>query len=168
MGMSLCTRAGPASVAAIIVLASLAPALAGGMRGGPAPARGGFLAPHHGGFLAARGRVGRYAASDWRGGRASAWRNRAGWSRWGRNSWYWGQAGLLSWGGSYWPDTYGYSGPAVAQSGEASPVLVSAPSVAIYAGAASDPPGAGGACVIHKLLYDRAGKYIGERRFAEC
>jgi hypothetical protein len=143
--------------ASLILSFDLSPALAGGM----ARPGGGFLA--HPGAFPAHGHPGGSPGTS-RGG--WNWRNRTGFVRGFRNPWFPGQAGPFGWG--FWP-SYGYANAPAGSGGDA-PVVISAPSIAVYAGA--DPAGyqAGpeGGCVIHKLLYDRDDKYVGERRFSEC
>lgn len=66
-------------------------------------------------------------------------------------------------------DGWGY--PTLFPTAPSAPVVVGAagPPVAInvYAGGAGDA-GAGGACVIHLLEYNKAGNYTGERQIPEC
>jgi hypothetical protein len=88
--------------------------------------------------------------------------NRFGFNQFGFNQF--GFAGCCGWGG--FTDAFPES--------SAGPIVIGGPSVAIGAGGGDpgpgDPPGGGytGGCVIHKLIYDRNGKYLGERQFPQC
>ena len=88
---------------------------------------------------------------------------RAGWL--GRNGWNAGLGDAYGYGAGYWD---GYGQPAVVAGG--APPLVFAPSVTVYAPSA---PGRGdeavaGGCVIHRLEYDSAGHYAGEKQYSGC
>jgi hypothetical protein len=115
---------------------------------------------------------------------AWAWRGQNGWSRsnrwigWGRNAWrwngwgpngqYWNQAGLAGFG--YWSSPYASADPATTPGGDGPQVVIGAPEVTFYPATAPqsfDGTYEGG-CVIHKLIYDRSGKYVGERQTPEC
>ena len=83
-------------------------------------------------------------------------------NRIGRN-----QLGLADWGYSGGP--WDYSGgqpPAPIIVGGGGPPV----SINLYTGAGGGEIGGGytGGCVIHKLLYDRAGKFVGERQIPAC
>jgi hypothetical protein len=90
--------------------------------------------------------------------------NRFGWNGW--NGSY--QLGLTGWGwGGYW------GGPDYAPTEQPAPIIVvGGPPVLISLN--SDPGtrdgdhGYAGSCVIHKLIYDRDGKYVGERQSPQC
>jgi hypothetical protein len=79
------------------------------------------------------------------------------------------QLGVWGWGGWGWD---GWSGVPVS-TGAAEPIIVGggAP-VIINIGADPKPSGAAaadaGRCVIHKLVYDSNGKYVGERQSPLC
>ena len=131
------------------------------------------------------GRVGSFVLSG-RNGYGWDNRGRSPWYGWGRSSWYgwsrygrigrgwngWGPYGLDGWsaysgfwGPGYWASA-GDAGsipqpPAVAVAG--GPTLVS---INVYSGAAD--PGEHGSCVIHRLEYDGAGHYVGERETPYC
>jgi hypothetical protein len=72
--------------------------------------------------------------------------------------------GCCGWGG--WG---GWGGPG---SAPAEPIIVGGPPLVInvtpaaFSGAGAG--GSGGACVIHQLQFDSAGKYTGDRQFSEC
>jgi hypothetical protein len=98
-------------------------------------------------------------SSRWNGWGFNAWR----WRGWGRN-WHSSQAGLYGFGYGASLDA---SGPPLGAAGLS--VVIRAPSINV------DPPaepasfdrGVGG-CVIHKLIYDGDGKYVGEQQTPEC
>ncbi len=73
-------------------------------------------------------------------------------------------------GPGFWYGPYGY-GYGDAGAGGAGPVIivVGAPAASDFPAspAAADPSPEGG-CVIHKLNYDSAGRYVGERQTARC
>lgn len=70
-------------------------------------------------------------------------------------------------GGWGWDGSGGYAAPAAASApiilGDGAPVIINI-------GADSSARGAEyeGGCVIHKLIYDSAGKYVGERQSPQC
>ena len=115
---------------------------------------------------------------------ARAWQGESGWSRssrwngWGRNAWrwngwglngrYWSQAGLYGLG--YWPSPDAYASAAIAPGADGPSIVIGAPSINVYPPAepASFDRDIGGGCVIHKLIYDRDGKYVGEQQTPEC
>jgi hypothetical protein len=92
--------------------------------------------------------------------------NRFGFNRFGfnANALSFGLLGLDGFG------SWGYPQPFPAT--PAAPIVVDAggPSVAInvYTGGGAGDPAAAGACVIHRLEYDKAGHYVGERQIPEC
>ena len=97
--------------------------------------------------------------------------NRFGLNRFGGNQfaiggWGWGGGG---WDGGGWGDW----GGAPVSTGASEPIIVreGAP-VIINIGADSAPSDAGagysGGCVIHRLMYDSNGKYVGERQIPQC
>jgi hypothetical protein len=78
---------------------------------------------------------------------------------------HWGQGGFGGLG--YWP--FPYAEPGTAAGGDASPVVIGAPALNIYLppqSVSADP--AEGGCVIHKLIYNRDGQFIGERQTPQC
>jgi hypothetical protein len=89
--------------------------------------------------------------------------NRFGFDAFGRN-----QLGVGGWGGWGWD---GWSGAPVS-TGPSEPIIGGggAP-VIINIGADPKPSAAAaeaGGCVIHKLIYDSNGKYVGERQSPQC
>jgi hypothetical protein len=140
MRISLVSRAACACVTATLVFAfSFAPSYAR-TGGGASFGRPAFGAGHSPRF-APRGFNGRF-----------------GFNRFGN------QLLLGGWG---WDGWGGYSVPAAASEpiilGDGAPVIINV-------GAEPAAPGAGyeGGCVIHKLIYDSAGKYVGERQSPQC
>jgi hypothetical protein len=82
-----------------------------------------------------------------------------------RNGWFWTRDG--SDGPGFWSSPYGFAGPAV---GGAPLVVVGTPALNLDPNATAEsfyrrPEGG---CVIHRLMYDHAGKYVGERQTPEC
>ena len=77
----------------------------------------------------------------------------------------------IRWGFAGWG---GWGVPAAAAAESAAPIIIDGggPQVAITVNAGCPKRRAGGGypagCVIHKLIYDRAGKYVGERQTPEC
>jgi hypothetical protein len=184
MRISLATRAARACAAATLVFSlSLAPSFArmGGSTGAPF-ARPAFGFGHFQHF-APRGfnrrfdfdrfgfnrfgpkRFDRFGAN--RFGRFGFNRfNRFGSGRFGGNplvigGWGWGGWGWDGWGGV--PASTAGSQPIIV--GDGAPVIINV-------GADPKPSDAGagyaGGCVIHKLIYDGNGKYIGERQSPQC
>jgi hypothetical protein len=94
--------------------------------------------------------------------------NRFGSNRFGSNRFGGNQLLVDGWGGWGW-DGWGGS----ASTGASEPIIVGdgAP-VIINIGADPRPRDGGaqsaGGCVIHKLLYDSSGKYVGERQIPQC
>jgi hypothetical protein len=176
MRISLVRRAASACVAATLAFSlSLAPSSA--RMGGPAgrPAFG----PGHFSHFAPRGLNRRFDFDRFGFNRFGSNRfgfnrfgfNRFGFNRFGGNQlaiggWGWG------WGGGGW-DGGGWDGwdGAPVSTGASEPIIVreGAP-VTIHIGA--DPPSGGagyaGGCIIHKLIYDHDGKYVGERQSPQC
>jgi hypothetical protein len=117
----------------------------------------------------------RYGWNGWRHNGWNRWNSNAwnsagqcGWNGWSCNAWTWGQASFYDsgyWGGPSW----GASPPAVINVSDP-PVITGAPmTVNVYGGGLGGfDRGYQGACVIHKLLYDRDGKYLGERQTYNC
>jgi hypothetical protein len=101
----------------------------------------------------------------WRGASWS-WRSQNRGNRGSRNGWYWNQAGLY--GSSYWLSPYASANPAVSGDGPSVVIGTAAVDVFLAAGPGSIDWALGGGCVIHKLMYDGAGKYIGEGQTPEC
>ncbi|HEY1783774.1 MAG TPA: hypothetical protein VGG79_25665 [Roseiarcus sp.] len=178
MRISLATRATRVCAAATLVFSlGLAPAFAR-MGGGPVGAH--FARPAFGGGhfprIAPRGfnpsfglnRFGfsRFGPSG--PGRFDANRfSRFGFNRFdrfgrfGRNQLLLGGWGGWGWGGV--PASAGASEPIIV--GDSAPVIIN-----VGADPAPGPAAAGygGACVIHKLIYDSSGKYAGERQSPQC
>jgi hypothetical protein len=93
--------------------------------------------------------------------------NRFGFSRfgWNANGWGWNQLGVTGWGWGYWGD------PNSAPSGPSEPTIIGGggPPVVVNVVAGSGTgDGYMGGCVIHKLMYDGDGKYVGERQIPQC
>jgi hypothetical protein len=101
------------------------------------------------------------------GGRYSwTWRNQFGRKRWSGNGWLWNQSGFYD--SDFWYSPSWLAG-AASRVGGASVIVTAAPRLNDFpaAGEGTDPNAEGG-CVIHKLIYDRDGKYVGERQIPEC
>jgi hypothetical protein len=110
------------------------------------------------------GQNGSNRSSRWNGWGRNAWR----WNGSGRNGWYWSRAGLYGFG--YWPSPDAYASAATPPGGDGPPILIAAPSNNVYPPAepASFDRAVGGGCVIHKLIYNADGKYVGEQQTPEC
>jgi hypothetical protein len=95
-------------------------------------------------------------------------RNRFNRDRFSRNNWFWNQGGFYDSG--FWYSPYAFADPASGAGGGAPLVVIGAPALTVYPAAAAESfdqrPQTG--CVIHKLMYDEAGKYVGERQFTQC
>ena len=177
MRISLATRATRVCAAATLVTSlSLAPSFAR-MGGGPVgahfarPAFGGGHFPH----VAPRGFNPRFDFGRSGFNRFAPKRfdpfgfnrfgangfNRFGAGRFGRNQLLIGGWGGWGWGGV--PASAGASAPIIV--GDGAPVIIN-----VGADPAPGPAAAGygGACVIHKLIYDSSGKYAGERQSPQC
>jgi hypothetical protein len=156
MRISLSMRAAAASLAVVLLSPGLEAALAHGQASFRGPVMRPASAYAHG------------QARGWsNGGHYSwTWRGQYGRDRFSHNGWLWNQGGLYGVGFGYSP--YGLAG---ASSGVGAPVIVvGAPSFNDFppAVAESADPNAEGGCVIHKLIYDRDGKYVGERQTPGC
>ena len=162
MRISLTRRAASACVAATLAFSlSLAPSSA--RMGGPAgrPAFG----PGHFSHFAPRGLNRRFDFDRFGFNRFGF--NRFGFNRFNRfggnqlavGGWGWGDWGWGDWGGA--PGSTGASEPIIV--GDGAPVIINV---------GADPPSGGagyaGGCVIHKLIYDHDGKYVGERQSPQC
>jgi hypothetical protein len=84
---------------------------------------------------------------------------------WNANGWGWNQLGVTGWG--YWGD------PISAPTAPSEPIIIGCGPplvVNVVAGSGTGAAGGGytGGCVIHKLIYDRDGKHVGERQTPEC
>jgi hypothetical protein len=179
MRISLATRVARACVATTLVLSlALAPSYAGmGGVGGASSARPAFGTGHFRHFASPGfnrrfdfDRFGFHRFGSNRFDRFGANRfGRFGFNRFGFNRFGGGQLFVGGWGGWGWD---GWGGAAVS-SGASEPIIVGdgAP-VIINIGADPEPGGAGagygGGCVTHKLIYDSAGKYVGERQTSQC
>jgi hypothetical protein len=168
MRISLATRAGRACFAATLVFSlGLGPSFArmGGSAGGSF-ARPAFGIGHFSHFTprAFKGRfeAGRFGFNHFGPNRFDRFGlnrfNRSGFNRFGN------QLFVGGWGG--WS---GYPAPAAASEpmivGDGAPVIINIGVDPAASAAAS--PYAGG-CVIHKLMYDSNGKYVGERQIPQC
>jgi hypothetical protein len=154
MRISLSTGAGAAcAVLALVLSLSAEAAFAHGSASFGAPA------------MRAGGVHGHASGPGWRNNSRSSWAWRGqNHFRWGRNGRFGNQFGLL---GGYWP--YGFSDSGDGAGGGGALVVIGAPVLNVDPAAASASLGGPeGGCVIHKLLYDRTGKYVGERQTPEC
>lgn len=176
MRISLSTRAGRACAAATLVLSlGLAPSFAHMV----APLARPGVGPGHFPSFAARGfnRFGftRFGVNRFGTNRFDRFGfdrfnrfgfSRFGWNGWNGNGWGWNQLGVAGWG--YWGDpnsaSTAPSGPIIIGGG-GPPVVIS-----INGGPGTGDAGGGdtGGCVIHKLMYDGDGKYVGERQIPQC
>jgi hypothetical protein len=156
MRTSLETRAVAASAAvALFLLSGPQAALAHGQMSFGAPAlRPGFV-HGHGWALGSRN------ASR----QSSAFRGESGFRRNGRfrnGGWFYGPGS--------WYGPYGYADAGGGGGAGGLVIVVGAPALSVLPGApagAADPSPEGG-CVIHKLKYDAAGNYVGERQTPGC
>jgi len=108
--------------------------------------------------------AGHAQAQGWRGGGRQSWN----WRRWnGRNRWNWSWGGF---GSGYSFSPYGYADMSSGFGGGAPVIVVGAPSFNDFPAAVEECANfsAEGGCVIHKLSYDTAGKYVGERQIPGC
>jgi hypothetical protein len=89
--------------------------------------------------------------------------NRFGPNRFGGNQFFggWGGSGWDGWGGV--PASTGASEPILA--GDGAPVIIN---IGVDPGQGDAGGALSGGCVIHKLNYDNAGKYVGERQIPQC
>jgi hypothetical protein len=167
MRMSLAARAARACLAAPLVLSlTVGPSFAG-MGGGPAGSfgragggmgRGPHVAPHGFGGRFGTSRFGFNRAGPRPGGPFAAYP----FSRFGHKGWSplfvggWG-----GWGG------YGASDPATQPVvvGDSAPVTIN---ISFGADQRDAPDATAAGCVIHKLEYDSAGKYVGEHVIPHC
>jgi hypothetical protein len=110
------------------------------------------------------------SASGWRSASRQSWnwRSQNRWSRYGRNSWLWNGGGFY--GSGLWYGPYGYAGAGPGGGGAPVIIGVGAPSFTAFPAAANETgdPGPQGGCVLHKLTYDSAGHYVGERQTPQC
>jgi hypothetical protein len=153
MRSSLSMRAAAASAAVALFLSpGLDAALAHGRASFRVPMmRPAFAAGH---AQAQGGRNGGRQSWTWQG------QNRR--SRW---VWYWG-----GFGSGYPFSPYGYADTSSEFGGGAQIIVVGAPSFNDFPAAVDESANfsAEGGCVIHKLGYDSAGKYVGERQIPGC
>jgi hypothetical protein len=87
--------------------------------------------------------------------------DRSGYDRFGRNQ-------LLFGGGWGWGGWSGYSASAANEPvsvGGGAPIIIN---IGVGPGQGDTGGALGGGCVIHKLSYDNAGKYVGERQIPHC
>jgi hypothetical protein len=177
MRISLVRRAASACVAATLAFSfSLAPSSA--RMGGPAGRP--VFGPGHLSHFAPRGLNRRFDFDRFGFNRFGSDRfnrfgfNRFGFNRFGFNRFGGNQLALGGWGWGGWSGNdwgWGDWGGAPVSTGASEPIIVGggAP-VIINVGA--DPPSGGagyaGGCVIHKLIYDHDGKYVGERQSPQC
>jgi hypothetical protein len=89
--------------------------------------------------------------------------NRFGPNRFGGNQFFggWGGSGWDGWGGV--PASTEASEPILA--GDGAPVIIN---IGVDPGQGDAGGALSGGCVIHKLNYDNAGKYVGERQIPQC
>jgi hypothetical protein len=109
---------------------------------------------------------GHSGALGWRHGSRSSWAWR-GENRWSRNGRFWNGGGFY--GSGFWFSPYAYADTG-SDAGGGPVVAVGAPTLNIFPAAATEgfDSNSGGGCVIHKLIYDRAGNYVGERQTPAC
>jgi hypothetical protein len=156
MRTSLSRRAAAAfAAAALFVSLSCEAAIARGQMSFGPPAMRPGIAHGHG------------SAPGWRsgGGSSSTWPGaRRDW-RFSRNGGFRNRFGLF--GGGFWYSPYAFGDTA---SGLGPVIVVGAPALNVYPAAipAGADPSVERGCVIHKLDYDSAGKYLGERQTPEC
>jgi hypothetical protein len=167
MRISLGSRVARACAAALVISLSAAPSFArtGGV-GGASFGRPG-LGPGHAHGFAPRGLKPGFGPNRFGFNRfGSKPVDRFGFNRFGRFGFnrFGNQLLIGGWG------SYGWGGVPVS-TGVSEPIILGggAP-VIINVGAEPAPSGAGyeGGCVIHKLIYDSAGKYVGERQSPQC
>jgi hypothetical protein len=157
MRTSLLMRGASASAAVALFLLS-------GPGAGLAHGQASFGSPVvHPGFVHGHGQ-----GPAWGGGGRSSWgwRGQSRGNRWSRNGWFWNRGGFY--GSSFWYSPYAFADMG---GGGAGPVIiVTAPSFSEFPAATPEgaDPGSQGGCVIHKLSYDRAGKFVGERQTSQC
>ena len=87
--------------------------------------------------------------------------NRFGFNRFGGNQLLIGGWGWGDWGGA--PASTGASQPIIVSGG--APVIINVGADPSQGDASAEY---GGGCVIHKLMYDSNGKYVGERQSPQC
>jgi hypothetical protein len=164
MRISMAMRAAPACVATVFFSLSLAPSSArmGGPVGRPA------FGPGHFSHFTPRGFNRGFDFNRFRPDRFSRFGpnrfgfnrfNRFGFNRFGGNQLAIGGWGWGGWGGA--PVSTGDSEPIIV--GNGAPVIIN-----VGADSPSGGAGYGGGCVIHKLMYDSNGKYVGERQSPQC
>jgi CubicO group peptidase (beta-lactamase class C family) len=106
-------------------------------------------------------------AQGWgNGGRQ--WWSQNGRNRWSRNGRDWNWGGLY--GSGFWYSPYGSADASSGASSVVPVIVVGAPSFNGFPAAVAEgaDPNAEGGCVIHKLIYDGSGKYLGERQIPGC
>ena len=165
MRISLVMRAASACVAATLVFSfSLAPSSArmGGPVGRPA------FGPGHFSHFAPRGFNRRFDFDRFgpdRFGRFGFNRfDRFGFNRFGGNQLADRRLGLGRLGRGDWGGARFQLGPrSRSSSADGAPVIIN-----VGADSPSGGAGYGGGCVIHKLMYDSNGKYVGERQSPQC
>jgi len=167
MRISLGSRAARACAVALIISLSAAPSFArmGGV-GGASFGRRAFGAGHFPRF-APRGFNRRFDSDRFGFNRFGPKPvDRFGFNRFGRFGFnrFGNQLLIGGWGWDGWggvPISTGVSEPIIL--GDGAPVIINV-------GADPAPRGAGyeGGCVIHKLIYDSAGKYVGDRQSPQC
>ena len=107
-------------------------------------------------------------------GRTLGWRNtgRQSWTwrsqnRWSRNGWFSNQGGFY--GSGFWFSPYGFADAASGASGDAPVIVVGGPLNDFPAAVTENADrNSESGCVLHKLIYDESGKYVGERQTPEC
>jgi hypothetical protein len=156
MRISLLVRAAAASAAVTLLISpDLEPALAHAQASfRPPVTRPAFGASHR-------------QAQGWGNGGRQSW-SQNGRNRWSRNGWDWNWGGLY--GSGFWYSPYGFADSSGGVGGGAPVIMVGAPSFNDFPAALAEgaDPNAEGGCVIHKLIYDGSGKYLGERQVPGC
>jgi hypothetical protein len=155
MRTSLSMRAVAASAAAALFLSlGLEAALARGQASFRAPVmRPGFVHGHD-------------RTLGWRNSGRQSWTWRSQ-NRLNRNRWFWNQGGFY--GSGFWFSPYAFADTAGGVGGGVPLIVVGAPSFNDFPAAdeSADSRSEGG-CVLHKLTYDSAGNYLGERQTPHC
>jgi len=156
MRASLSMRAAAASAA---VMLFLSPGLEAALAHSQASFRSPGIRP---GLVHSHGQ-----ALGWRNGGRQSWTWRSQ-NRWSRNGRFWNYGGFY--GSGFWFSPYTYADASSGVSGGAPVIVVGAPSFNDFPAAVDEnaDPKAEGGCVIHRLSYDSAGKYVGERQFPQC
>jgi hypothetical protein len=121
---------------------------------GPPAMRPGFV---HGHALAPGSRNGAHSSWMWRGGSRG--------DRFSRDGGFRNRFGLV--GGGFWYPPYGLADAGGGGGGSLIVIGGSTPGIYPAASIGGFEANSGG-CVIHKLIYNANGKYVGERQTPEC